>query len=256
LSNAQVGRVVVACLDPNPVASGGAFELREAGIRVDIGVLHDQAEEVNRVFLTAHRTGRSFVCLKVATSLDGFMAPLKGPSGPITGAMARREGRRLRAEMGCVLVGRGTVVEDDPRLTARVKGVVNEPLRLIVDPFRRLSGQERVFQQPGRAVRAVCQELAQPGDWPVPAEDGQIRPTHLVRNALASGVTGILVEGGPRTVSAFLRDGTVDQIEWFVSPDRLGSGRRFDLSDWSGGPWRWKRPRLLGRDLWLRAVRS
>jgi diaminohydroxyphosphoribosylaminopyrimidine deaminase/5-amino-6-(5-phosphoribosylamino)uracil reductase len=248
--------VVVASLDPNPVAAGGVQELREAGVEVVTGVLEADAEDVNRVFLTAHRLRRAYVCLKAATSLDGFMAPEHGPSGWITGEEARRQGHKLRAEMGCVLVGRGTVESDNPRLTARVRGVVNPPKRLVLDPLRRLSGKELVFSHPDPAVRVVGSNLAVEEDWALPVQSGLFEPSAVARLAFTKGVVGILVEGGPGTLATFLRDGTGDQIEWFVSPNNLGSGRRFDLSLWSGGPWSWRRPEMVGPDVWLRAVQA
>ncbi|MCW5939747.1 MAG: bifunctional diaminohydroxyphosphoribosylaminopyrimidine deaminase/5-amino-6-(5-phosphoribosylamino)uracil reductase RibD [Fimbriimonadaceae bacterium] len=256
LIHAQVRRVVVATLDPNPVAAGGIQELRDAGVQVDIGVLLAEAEDVNRVFLTAHRLQRSYVCLKAATSLDGFMAPEHGASGWITSERARRQGHKLRAEMGCVLVGRGTVVSDDPRLTARIRGVVNQPKRIVLDPSRRLSGKEQVFSGPGSAVRVVGSDRGAVDDWVLPSRSGLFKPSELAQLAFSKGIVGMLVEGGPGTLAEFLRDGTGDQIEWFVSPNLLGSGKRFDLSMWTGKPWAWRLPRLLGEDVWLRAVRA
>lgn len=120
LIEAGVARVVVAVADPNPVAAGGAATLRAHGIDVEVGVLSAEAEAANARWLTPFRTHRPFVVWKFAATLDGRSAAADGSSRWITGEQARADVHRLRAAVDTVVVGSGTVLADDPRLTARV----------------------------------------------------------------------------------------------------------------------------------------
>src|SRR5262249_48059331 len=135
--------VVVGGLDPNPLVDGrGAARLRRAGVRVDVGCLAAESEGLNRAFATWVRERRPRVTLKAAATLDGYIAPSTTPSGArrapqwITGAAARRAAHELRAARDAVLVGSGTVLADDPRLTVRLGSGAPAgapPLRVVLD---------------------------------------------------------------------------------------------------------------------------
>lgn len=225
---AGVARVIVACPDPNPRASGGAERLREAGIRVETGMLESEAAEANATFLAAHRLGRPFVTLKAAITIDGFMARADGTSQWITGPEAREEGHRLRAEMGVVLVGRRTVAHDDPQLTARLPGVVNQPLRVVLDPYARLTGAERVFRAPGESWHVVLEGHAQRAEHlPCPGADGTLDLGELLALLRDRGHVGVLVEGGATTLRAFIDAGFSDEIHLFQAPITFGEGLRW-----------------------------
>lgn len=225
LIEAGISEVVVACPDPNPVARGGADTLRAAGIKVRMGTLARASAEINERFLAAMRLRRPFVLLKAAMTVDAKVAREDGRSKWITGERTRLEGRRLRAELGCVLVGARTVVCDDPQLTARIDGVRNEPLRVILDPDRLLSGAEKVFHQPGKTLHVVRQELASGGRLGVQAREGGFDLGELLARLMAEHrVTGILVEGGPTTAARFIRAGLADGLELFIAPKLFGAG--------------------------------
>lgn len=208
LIQAGVRRVVVACPDPNPKAQGGAVRLREHGIPVEMGVLEEEAARENGQFLEAMRLRRPRVVVKAAASLDGRIALPSGESQWITGPAARRAGHRLRAECGVVLVGRRTVEMDDPHLTARIPGVVNPPLRVVLDPHNRLKGTERVFD----------------ASAPTRHVTGRIDLADLLQDLYREGQTGLLVEGGGATIASFFRAGLVDRVELFLAPKLLGDG--------------------------------
>ena len=208
LIRAGVRRVVIAALDPNPVAAGGAKALREAGIEVEVGLLAESAAEVNHQFLFAMANARPEFTLKAAVGLDGRIALPNGESKWITGPTARKAGHALRAECGAVLVGCRTVSADNPELTARVPGVTNPPVRIVLDPNRRLTGKERVFDR-----QAETWHITGPIDLPALAADWYRR-----------GITGVLVEGGAITHGHFLQAGLADRIELFVAPKVLGAG--------------------------------
>jgi diaminohydroxyphosphoribosylaminopyrimidine deaminase/5-amino-6-(5-phosphoribosylamino)uracil reductase len=229
LIRAGVARVVQAVRDPNPMKAGGMDTLRAAGIAVDTGLLEAEAAAANPYFLFRHAHGRPFVAVKAATTLDGFIARLDGTSKWITGPEARAEGHRLRAELGCVLVGRETVALDNPELTARLDGVVNQPVRAVLDPSGRLTGREKVFADAG-AVWFVGGDQARLDAVATPYVEGGFDLKAVLEELTRRDVIGVLVEGGGRTIRSFLEAGLVDEIHLFQAPRLFGEGR-----PWAGG---------------------
>lgn len=240
LIRANVARVVYAVPDPNPKAMGGADRLRSENIQVEPGLLAQEAEEANEVFLHALRAGRPFITLKAAIGMDGRLAMPDGRSKWITGAKARKEGMRLRAEMGCVLIGARTAIADDPLLTARIRGVVNQPLR-VIQTDRDFDLQSlKMTKEPGETIAM---------EKPIP---------ELLHDLRARGVIGVLVEGGAATHARFLASGLVDRVDLFVAPRILGDGPIWtSIVNWPGDPlgelprWRLDQVKKLGEDLHL-----
>jgi len=225
LISAGVKKVWIACQDPNPLAAGGADAIGAAGISVETGFLEHDAESANRRFLTAMRQRRPFVCIKAAVSLDGKLAKADGTSKWITSPAAREEGHRLRAEMGVVLVGAGTVRADDPELTARIAGVKHQPLRIVLDPRAELLGTEKVFQPPGLTWRIVGPDHGDaPCAFPCPLTGDDFDLSALLKMLWDRGATGLLVEGGAKTIHKFLVSVLVNRIELFIAPKLFGAG--------------------------------
>ncbi|MCH7944451.1 MAG: bifunctional diaminohydroxyphosphoribosylaminopyrimidine deaminase/5-amino-6-(5-phosphoribosylamino)uracil reductase RibD [Armatimonadetes bacterium] len=223
---AGVRRAFVAVEDPNADAAGGLDRLREAGVECNVGLLAAEAEDANLTFLTAMRRRRPYVVAKAAVTADGFIAREDGGSKWITGEPAREAGRRLRAEMGCVLVGRRTAEIDDPELTVRVPGIVNQPLRVVLDPRAALSSGLKLFSDGGETVRVVRDGAAQRGgDLEVACDDDGLDLDAALRALFLRGVVGVLVEGGGETIASFLRAGLVDEVHLFRSPKEFGKGR-------------------------------
>lgn len=224
LLEAGVARVVVAVRDPNPRAGGGIELLAEAGVICEHGLLAEEASQANERFLRSHALGRPFVVVKAALSLDGRIALPTGESRWITGPGARAAGRRLRAEMGAVLVGRGTIAADDPDLTARVRGVRNPPVRIVLDPRGVLTGLERVFDDQAPSLRVTTLPPMLKDDWRALGGAESVDLGSVLIELGNRGVNGVLVEGGARTIAAFVQAGLVDRYELFVAPVLLGSG--------------------------------
>ncbi|MBX3117799.1 MAG: bifunctional diaminohydroxyphosphoribosylaminopyrimidine deaminase/5-amino-6-(5-phosphoribosylamino)uracil reductase RibD [Fimbriimonadaceae bacterium] len=225
LISAGVKRVSFACPDPNPKAQGGSARLREAGIETSVGLLQMEAAEANRVWLTAMRLQRPYVCLKAAMTLDGRIALPSGESQWITSEESRAAAHRLRAEMGAVLVGSGTVLADNPKLTARIEGVVNQPARIVLDPERALNGTESVFSAADAKVCwVVAGEPANERQIGFEAVSGQFDLTKVLRHLWGLGVTSILVEGGAKTIASFVQAKLFDEIALFIAPKVFGSG--------------------------------
>lgn len=207
---AGVARVVYAVDDPGVHSSGGAERLRAAGVDVEAGVLAEDGLALLDSWLTVQRLGRPRVTLKWAQSLDGRAAAADGTSQWITGADARADVHRRRSDADAILVGTGTLLADDPALTAR-----------------RPDGS--LFETQPRPVvigtRAVPQE-AQVRRHPRPfmQDEGDDLPDLLDR-LRELGAQRVFVEGGPTLASTFLREGLVDEILVYLAPTLIGGGR-------------------------------
>jgi diaminohydroxyphosphoribosylaminopyrimidine deaminase/5-amino-6-(5-phosphoribosylamino)uracil reductase len=208
---AGVARIVYAVDDPNPLAAGGAATLRTAGLDVEGGVLAEEAYALNERWLIAIARGRPYVTWKYAASLDGRSAAADGTSAWITSPESRRDANRRRAEADAVVVGSGTVLADDPRLT--VRDDAGEPAPYECQPMRVVVGSREIPD----AARI----------WDDTAPTIQIR-THDVDAALVAlhdlEVRHAWLEGGPRLAGAFVAAGAVDEVVGYVAPALLGAG--------------------------------
>jgi diaminohydroxyphosphoribosylaminopyrimidine deaminase / 5-amino-6-(5-phosphoribosylamino)uracil reductase len=221
LIRAGVARVVVGVPDPNPVASGGAEMMRDAGVEVEVGVREAEAEAGNIAWLTAVRRGRPYVIWKYAATLDGRSAAADGTSMWITSEAARMDVHALRGSVDAVIVGVGTILADDPRLTARNLRdgtlAIKQPLRVVVDSAGRTPADARVRDSAARTWVATATEV---GTGP----DGRVDLRALLAGLYERGVRAAVVEGGPRLAGAFLAAGMVDKVIGYVAPKLLGAG--------------------------------
>jgi diaminohydroxyphosphoribosylaminopyrimidine deaminase/5-amino-6-(5-phosphoribosylamino)uracil reductase len=231
---AGVARVVAAVEDPNPLVSGRGFAfLRAAGVTVDVGLFAGPAAALNQAFFTLMLEGRPFVVLKAATSLDGFIAERPGRRTPLTSAEANRHAHRIRAEVDAIGVGIGTVLSDDPILTAR--GVYRErPLtRVVFDrqlrtpPDARLlstpeAGPVIIVTTPSAADRAeVRRPLEARGARIEVAADGTFRAA--LRRLGDRHIGSLLLEGGAALHAAAWDEHLVDYVQLYVTPHTLGA---------------------------------
>ncbi len=244
---AGVARVIVGCGDANPMVDGrGIARLRRAGLRVDVGCLETECRATNRAFFTWIAQGRPRVTLKAAASLDGFIAAADGSSRWITGPRARRVAHELRAAHDAVLVGAGTILADDSRLTVRLRrrhpggasGTLGgAPLRVVLDGRLRTPPSARVLRRPpdppalivgargaserrARALRAAGADVVL-----LPARGGRVPVRTLLKELAHREVQSLLVEGGAAVHGAFIDARVVDSVALFVAPRLLGRGR-------------------------------
>lgn len=236
---AGIKRVVVAMTDPNPLVAGKGLKiLKEAGIEVTTGVLADEAARLNEVFIKYITTGRPFVVLKAAVSLDGKIATVTGESKWITGPESREYTHRLRHRYDAILVGINTVLTDNPSLTARLPGDGGiDPVRVILDSKCRTPLNAKIINQSSKAKTIIACTKDAPEDRikalkeagteviVLPHKEGKVDILELLKELGRRQVTSILVEGGAQVHGSFLTAGAVDKVYWFIAPLLIGGGK-------------------------------
>jgi len=248
LIEAGVKRVVVAMEDPNPeVAGRGLTMLREAGVRVETGLLEADARRLNPGFVSRMTRRRPFVRLKMAMSLDGRTAMASGESQWITGPAARTQVQRLRARSSAVMTGVESVIHDDSRLTVRAdqlgleagaaaRVAERQPLRVIVDSRLRLPLAAACLREPGRTLVATCAreparraalEAAGAEVLELPSLAERVDLAALLHHLAAEEACNeVLLETGATLAGAMLDAELIDEMQLFVAPTLLGGEAR------------------------------
>lgn len=245
LAQLPIKRVVVGHKDPNTKVNGkGISILREKGIVVDVGILEEECERLNEYFIHHQLYKRPFVTLKIAQTLDGYLAAPDGDSQWISGKKSRELVHRWRAQMDAVLIGRNTAFVDDPSLTVRhVKG--RQPKRIVLDGPYELPRELKLFSDKHEEKTTIITwnkkasatdadpmlkvmqhnyfrgEVIQVGK-----KDGHVNLRDAFQELGNRGINSVLVEGGQSLTSALLTHNLVDKIELFVAPKLLGGGTR------------------------------
>ena len=243
LVEAGVKEVIIAMQDPNPLVAGeGISKLEQAGIKVKCGLLEQQAEELNRGFVSRMKSGRPWVTVKLGASIDGRSAMKSGESQWITGAEARQDVQRLRAASSAILTGSGTVLADDPSLTVRLADVSRQPLRVIMDSYLSIPDSAKVFNDKHPLLVATAaaedderfQQLQNRGIdiRCFQARDGRVDARSLLQHlANDFSCNEILVEAGSVVCGNLLKNQLVDEIIIYMAPVIMGSAAKgiFDI---------------------------
>jgi diaminohydroxyphosphoribosylaminopyrimidine deaminase / 5-amino-6-(5-phosphoribosylamino)uracil reductase len=233
LIEAHVARVVAAVQDPYPEVNGrGLARLREAGIRVDVGLMAAEAEEAHIGFLHRVRHGRPWMRLKAAASLDGKIALANGLSRWITGEEARRDVHALRARSSALLTGIGTVLADDPELTVRHVACKRQPRRIVIDSRLELPAHAKILSGEPPIVLTVSDDAAKRAALEakgaevvkVPAQGGKTDLTAVAQWLGSRGFNEVTVETGGKLMGSLLRAGVIDEIVLYIAPLILGAG--------------------------------
>jgi diaminohydroxyphosphoribosylaminopyrimidine deaminase/5-amino-6-(5-phosphoribosylamino)uracil reductase len=216
LIQAGISKVVIACLDPNPLVNGqGMKQLKEAGIDVEVGLLALNAQALNAGFIQRMKRNRPRVIVKSAMSLDGRTAMESGESFWITGPAARAQVQVLRAQCDAIITGRGTVEIDDPQLNVRDEAIVKQshfkqPKRIVLD-------------SQGKIKQAKCFE----GEFEqVTSREGRVSLPDLLNRLAQMPCNQVMVEAGAVLTGAFLKSGLVDEWHVFIAPKLMGSSAR------------------------------
>jgi len=276
LIEAGIARVVVGALDPNPrTAEGGVRRLREAGIEVD--VFDDDAARalIERFRWTIAHAERPYLTLKIAASLDGYVASRPGAQQWLTGELARERVRDLRVEHDAVLVGAGTIRVDDPQLTVRPHATRRKPYtRVVACETEAIAATSRILAPPSDALpgayartivlapagaRAKFTALEALADVVYVGDDGALQlDLAAALGALRErGIASVLCEGGPTLAGRLLARGLVQRVVWLLAPTFLRSETAVpalngaDLAGANG--WRFDRIERVGDDMLLSA---
>lgn len=235
-------RVVVGMTDPNPLVLGkGIKELKEGGVQVSAGLLEKECKRLNEVYIKYITTGMPFVLLKVAMSLDGKIATSLRESKWITGKSSREQAHKLRDAVDAVMVGIGTILQDNPNLTVALKRKRGKnPIRIIVDSNLRIpidanvlkvfshtsrsSKPEIIIATTKRADTKKLNSLMEKGiDVMITEDDSQrVNLLKLMYELGKLGITNLLIEGGSELNSSALKSGIVDKVIFFIAPRIIG----------------------------------
>ncbi|MFO0358061.1 MAG: bifunctional diaminohydroxyphosphoribosylaminopyrimidine deaminase/5-amino-6-(5-phosphoribosylamino)uracil reductase RibD [Sphingobacteriaceae bacterium] len=215
-------KVVIANLDTNPLVGGKGIEkLRNAGIEVITGVCEKEGRELNKRFFTLHEKKRPYILLKWAQTADGFISrsnPVNPHDNWITGPEAKQLVHQMRSEEDAILVGRNTVITDDPQLTTRlVKG--RNPLRVIISKIAKFDPLLNIFSKDARTI-VFNSELNEVKENVTFEKVDFIKPiTPQILEKLAKmGISSIIVEGGAETLNSFINAELWDEMRVFVNP--------------------------------------
>lgn len=235
---AGITGVVVGALDPNPqVVGGGATFLEGKGVAVCTGILAEACTELIRPFVKHSRTGLPWVIMKAGLSLDGRISLRSGTGTAITGAPSRQVVHQLRNRVDAILIGVGTALIDDPRLTTRLEdgSESRDPLRIVVDTHLRLPATAKMLRQPSNAPTWICCGMEASSEragalvragavvhrLPV-AEAGRVDMRQLLAFLGERQIVSLLVEGGAAIHGAFWGQHLVDEVQFFYAPVIIG----------------------------------
>lgn len=237
--------------DPNPLVAGRGLDyLRSAGLKVESGLLENEARELNPGFISRMTRQRPWVRVKLAMSLDGRTAMASGESQWLTGPAARSDVQRLRARSCAIVSGVDTVLQDNAALSVRASELHVEhadeiarrqPLRIVLDSQLRLHPPARIFAQPGRLVIATLNDEQKRWEQVIdgggeifhaPADNGRIDLAAVMNYLAEQQCNEVLVEAGPTLAGAFWRAGLIDWLTVYMAPTLLGSNGKplLDLS--------------------------
>lgn len=259
--NAGVRRAVVAMKDPNPRVNGrGIRKLQEAGIKVVVGMLEEEASALNEAYIKYITTKRPLVILKTAMTLDGKIANPAGQSKWITGEKARLLVHRIRGRVDAVITAIGTVKADDPELTARVRGGI-DPVRVLIDPTLEVPLDARILKVPPETIVVTrvdnykANNIINTGIKMVFYKD-KLELDWLMSVLAEMGMMSVLIEGGSSLNAHALEEQVVDRVMFFIAPKILGGRESYPAVGGSiyrtiGGAFRLRdmKVRRIGEDI-------
>ncbi len=238
--NAGIKRVYIAMKDPNPKVFGeGIKELQRHGVEITAGLLEDKAKRLNEAYIKYITSGKPFVILKVAMTLDGKIADPKGDSKWITGESARTLVHKMRSRVDAIMTAVGTIKADNPSLTVRLfkQKSINNPKRIVIDPRLESPLDFNIFNAPpetivvtsrnsaekfGSAFHAKKEALLKKGIKIIEHDGDKVDMNSLMSKLGEMGITSLIIEGGSSLNDSSLNYGIVDKVVFFIAPKLLG----------------------------------
>jgi diaminohydroxyphosphoribosylaminopyrimidine deaminase / 5-amino-6-(5-phosphoribosylamino)uracil reductase len=227
-----IKRVVVATLDPNPLVAGtGVKQLRQAGIEVEVGIGKEEANQINEPFFHYIQTGKPYITLKAAVTLDGKTATKTGDSKWITSTEARSDVHQLRHEHDAILVGIQTVLKDNPLLTTRLPRGGKNPIRIILDTHLRIPLDANVIKDKTAKTMIITgnepdmqkvDQLELLGIEVIPLSTGRIEINELLTVLGNRKIMSVLVEGGSKVHASFIEANAFQQLIFYMAPKVIG----------------------------------
>lgn len=250
--NAGIRKVIISMIDPNPRVYGrGVSELEKAGIQVQMGILEKEARKLNEFYIKYITSGRPFVILKTAMTLDGKIATPDGQSKWITGGKARKMVHYTRSCVDAVLTAIGTVKADDPQMTSRIRRRKN-PLRVVIDPHLEISPDAKVLKIPpdtiivtkksekrvlkkrvlnkrvlNKKIIEKKKKIYNKGIQILEYRGKKVNLVWLLEKLGKIGITSILIEGGSSLNAYALKAGIVDKVLFYIAPKIMGGMKSF-----------------------------
>jgi diaminohydroxyphosphoribosylaminopyrimidine deaminase/5-amino-6-(5-phosphoribosylamino)uracil reductase len=232
---AKIQRVFVALRDPDPRINGqGIAALRRAGIEVIEGILEREARKLNEIYLKFKTTGMPFVTLKMAMTADGKIATHTGDSKWISSPASLRFAHELRHRHRAILIGIGTLLADDPQLTARLEQRARNPIRIVLDSQGRIPLESTLVRSAKqmRTIVATTDALSLEKEqalrhahaevWRLPARDGRVDPHALMHKLSQEQIDSVLIEGGAEIAWSFVSQRLIDKILLVIAPKIIG----------------------------------
>jgi len=227
-----IREIIIGTSDPNPLVEGFR-ELKFRGLKTKIGILEKDAKKINEVYIKYMKTGRPFITMKVAMSLDGKIATSTGNSKYITSKEARAHVHQLRTEVDAVMVGVNTVIKDNPELTPRlVKG--KDPIKIVVDSKLKIpkscnlmkNTQKLIVATTNDAPKKDVEKLKQKGVNVIitKPKEGKVDLHDLMKHLGKMEITSVMIEGGSELNSSAIKEGIADKVLVFTAPKLIGDG--------------------------------
>lgn len=231
LINAQVSKVVVATLDPNPkVAGKGVLKLQNAGVTVEVGLLEKQAQELNKIFFHFQNTRKPYVFAKWAMSLDGRMSVNNNDDKQISSEKSKEYTHQIRNICDAIVIGKNTLLADDPKLDVRVAvQKVSNPKRFVIfSKLENINPQWAILDKKVADTIFVCTNISDIAKeqlqklhieyWLLPNNHNKVCLNKLLSKMAEQGITSLLVEGGNALLSEFISQNIVDEFITYISP--------------------------------------
>lgn len=234
---ARPKRIIMAMRDPNPLVAGrGVDKLKASGIQTHVGLGQAHATQLNRGFIKRMTKGLPYVTLKLATSMDGRIAMQDGQSTWITSSESRADVHKLRLENGAIITGIGTVLSDNPQLTARIANpldgyhiIERQPVRVIIDSQGKLESSAKLLTQPGQTwhmvAKSAIKQLPNLADktFTVAQNEHGLELNKVLKVLAEQQINDVLIEAGGTLAAGFIQAGLIDELIVYQSPDIMGS---------------------------------